>query len=254
MKLNLISHIYNEEYLLPWWLEHHSKIFNNIVIIDYKSTDSSLDIIKNFSSKIKIISSRNKYFDSCACDQEVMDVESSLNGIKVCLNTTEFLISNREMIIKKFENSQEKSCYAIPRITMVDDCPTNKVNKGDCLLTAKNFGVDTKNIHLYGNFPYRYIHNYENGNYLPGRHHTNMPVIGEDFCIFLYKYSPWQKEFIKRKLQIKDKMPDSDKRSGAGGQHLFTLEQMENEIKSVIPYCKHYDYLEIMSNLKENVK
>ena len=250
MKLNLISHFYNEEFLLPWWLDHHAKIFDKIIMINYNSTDKSVEIIKNYSQNIEVINSRNEYFDARACDQEVMDVESSLDGIKVCLNTTEFLISNREMIIKKFENSQEKSCYAIPRIIMVDDCPTNKVNKGDCLLTTKNFGYDNSGHFAY----YRYIHNYENGNYFTGRHQTNMLVIGEDFCIFLYKYSPWQKEFIKRKLQIKDKIPDSDKRIGHGAHHLFTLEQMENEMKSHIPYCKHYDYLKIMSNLKENVK
>ena len=43
----LFSHIYNEEYLLPYWLNHHKKIFNHGVIIDNFSTDKSVDIIKS---------------------------------------------------------------------------------------------------------------------------------------------------------------------------------------------------------------
>ena len=31
---DLFSHIYNEEYLLPFWLNHHKNIFDHGVIID----------------------------------------------------------------------------------------------------------------------------------------------------------------------------------------------------------------------------
>jgi hypothetical protein len=248
MKLNLICHFYNEEFLLPWWLDHHVKIFDKIIMINYNSTDKSVEIIKNYSQNIEVMNSRNEYFDARACDQEVMDVESSLDGIKVCLNATEFLLAKKEKILEKFKNPHEQSCYAIPRISMVDENPSIKVCGGDCLLSVKNYGFEVKKVSLYGNLPYRYIHNYVNGNYHLGRHGTNLSVVDENFCIFQYKYSPWQQEFIKRKLQIKDKMSDSDKKTGAGGQHLFTLEQMESEMKSGIPFCKHYNYLEIMSN------
>ena len=46
MKLTVISGIYNEEYLLPFWLEHHRKIFDHGVIVDWHSTDRSLEIIR----------------------------------------------------------------------------------------------------------------------------------------------------------------------------------------------------------------
>ena len=44
--LTIISHFYNEEYLLPFWLNHHKKYFTNAIMIDYDSTDNSVDIIK----------------------------------------------------------------------------------------------------------------------------------------------------------------------------------------------------------------
>lgn len=57
--LTLISHIFNEEYLLPFWLEHHSKIFDNGIIIDYYSTDRSIEIINKFCPTWTVIKTKN---------------------------------------------------------------------------------------------------------------------------------------------------------------------------------------------------
>ena len=46
MRKTVVTHFFNEEYLLPWWLEHHKKYFDHGVMIDYNSTDSSVEIIK----------------------------------------------------------------------------------------------------------------------------------------------------------------------------------------------------------------
>ena len=37
---------YNEEYLLPWWLMHHTKIFDHGILINRGSTDRSVEICK----------------------------------------------------------------------------------------------------------------------------------------------------------------------------------------------------------------
>lgn len=248
MKINLITHLYNEEYLLPWWLKHHRKIFDNIIVIDYNSTDKSLEIVRELIPKAKIIQSKNKYFDAVLCDQEVMDMESSLDGVKLCLTTTEFLVSTRQSIIKKFEDTSQKFCYAIPRIIMIDEEPENFVAHDESLLDRKNFGYDSSQLgsRLLGLHPYRYIHNHINGMYHPGRHSLSIPVNLQCFRIFLYKYSPWSREFINRKLQIKTKIPEHDKRMGYGIQHQMSVEDMENEMKSVLPICKKYDYKSLL--------
>lgn len=36
MKVTLISRIYNKEYLLPFWLEHHKNMVDEFIIVDYK--------------------------------------------------------------------------------------------------------------------------------------------------------------------------------------------------------------------------
>jgi glycosyltransferase involved in cell wall biosynthesis len=61
-KVTLISHIYNEEYLLPSWLEHHKNMVDEIVIVDYNSTDSSLEICKRYNCKI--LQSKNEMFQA----------------------------------------------------------------------------------------------------------------------------------------------------------------------------------------------
>lgn len=63
-KTTLITHIFNEEYLLPFWLEHHKNMFDDLVVIDYHSTDKSLEICKNMWPTCKIMTTRNEYFDA----------------------------------------------------------------------------------------------------------------------------------------------------------------------------------------------
>jgi hypothetical protein len=65
--LTIISHFYNEEYLLPWWLEHHKKIAPFGVMIDYHSTDRSVEIIKSICPHWEIRTTRNESFDAALC-------------------------------------------------------------------------------------------------------------------------------------------------------------------------------------------
>ena len=95
--LTLISHIFNEEYLLPFWLEYHKNIFEHGIIIDYYSTDRSIEIIRKYCPTWEIITTRNinkdgsPNFKAEDVDLEVMDIESRISGFRICLNTTEFL-------------------------------------------------------------------------------------------------------------------------------------------------------------------
>ena len=69
----LLTNVYNEEYLLPFWLHHHKDMFDNIVIIDFRSTDKSMEICKRIVPNCKIITTKNKYFDAENIDKEFMD-------------------------------------------------------------------------------------------------------------------------------------------------------------------------------------
>ncbi len=90
MASTVISHIYNEEYILPWWLEHHKKIFDHGIIIDYASTDRSLEIIKEICPTWEVVQSKNAEFNAMAVDVEVLEYERKIEGWRICLNVTEF--------------------------------------------------------------------------------------------------------------------------------------------------------------------
>src|SRR4051812_48551649 len=92
MPLTVISHFWNEEFLLPYWLKHHYPLFDHGVLIDYASTDRSAEIIHELAPQWEVRSSANVWFDARDVDAEVMAVEREFNGWKVALNTTEFLL------------------------------------------------------------------------------------------------------------------------------------------------------------------
>ena len=108
IRTTIISHIYNEEYLLPFWLNHHKDMVDHGVIIDYRSTDNSLSIIKQTCPTWEIITTRNSCFKASDIDSEVMDIENKIEGIKIVLNTTEFLFSPKP-IRDFFSNNLEIS-------------------------------------------------------------------------------------------------------------------------------------------------
>ena len=78
MASTVISHIFNEEYILPWWLEHHKKIFDHGIIIDYASTDRSLEIIKEICPTWEVVQSKNAEFNAMAVDVEVLEYERKI--------------------------------------------------------------------------------------------------------------------------------------------------------------------------------
>lgn len=78
----VISHVRNEEWLLPFWLAHHVPMFEHGIIIDYASTDRSVAVVKEMAPHWEVRPSRNKIFNSKACDAEVETIEHTVSGWK----------------------------------------------------------------------------------------------------------------------------------------------------------------------------
>ena len=96
MKKTILCHFYNEEYMLPWFLNHHKQIFDHGIMIDYNSEDRSRDIIHEICPTWDIHMSQNWWFDSTICDEEVMKWEKTVEGWRMALNVTEFLYGNTD--------------------------------------------------------------------------------------------------------------------------------------------------------------
>lgn len=236
MKFTLICHIYNEQYLLPWFLAHHRRIFDHGVIIDYNSNDKSIEIIKNLCPTWDIIPSEHKVFDHILLDQEVHSIEKLYEGYKLVLNVTEFIVPFTN--IKKYLEKNNYNAIRIFRYTIADEDLSFVPNYGDDLILTKNWGYD-QDTGMHGQF--RYLHNYFYGSYTPGRHDfrggkIDATVDPRDFVIYWYGFAPWTDQLIKRKLQIKDKVSENDKQLKAGWQHLWSVEEME---KARIDFVKN---------------
>jgi hypothetical protein len=119
-QLTIIAHFFNEEYLLPWWLSHHVALADDGILIDYGSTDRSVDICRRLAPGWRIVRSRNDFFDARAADLEVMDIECSIGGWKLALNVTEFLCVDSEEALCKLLEGQGERGYGLRGVCMVD--------------------------------------------------------------------------------------------------------------------------------------
>ena len=236
-KLTVISHIFNEEYLLPFWLEHHSKIFDHGIIIDYCSTDNSLAIVKRFCPTWEIIKTTNlnqngtPNFKANLIDIEVSKIEETINGFRIALNTTEFLFltKNKYDLINSLS---AKLYYFIKSYTVV----SNKLNfyPKNTVEFLNNINIISKNDRP-GNSPYRILHSDKSIKYDIGRHtilngtkETKIIDNFDHFFILWFKYYPFNDTIIKRKLQIQQNIPISDIKKRLGYQHIVNDTELKN--------------------------
>ena len=206
MTKTVVSHFYNEEYLLPWWLKHHSKIFDHGIMIDYNSTDNSVAIIKELCPTWDIVTTNTSYFESSTIDREVEEYEATLNGWRMCLNTTEFLYGN----IARLDDITGPTQLFVGNYVLLDMNNKQVFNKELPLHEQCEYGYyenrDVTQILHTGARSSRSLHNYpikyeEKG----GRHWHQTPNV-DDIAIFYFGYASLTPEMIDRKMQIKSKM------------------------------------------------
>ena len=192
----VISHIFNEEYYLPAWLTYHKTIFDHGIIIDYHSTDGSLDIVREICPNWTIVQSVNQYFNSELCDKEVQKYENTIQGFKVALNTTEWLIIEDKSIFY----TTKPTCFQITPWTVAKEWKENIENA-----QVSDFLKSFQYIHTSHRKGYRFIHNYPQLNYMQGRHflHTYPPLSTTNIYIVWCGFFPWNDKVKRRKLQIK---------------------------------------------------
>lgn len=234
MKKTVISHFYNEEYMLPWFLNHHKQIFDHGVMIDYHSTDRSVEIIKEICPTWDIVTSRNNDFQADNIDVEVMEIEKHIDGWKIALNVTEQMIGDYSILD---DNSKQ---WLIPTVFMVDTDRDNLVSQDRPLYEQKNWGFSFKDSQqAFLERRSRSIHNvpvyYPPHNTPecmgPGRHYHTYNT--DQLVVFYYGWCPFDQGGIARKLQIQTQIPLIDRQRGWGFHHITNKEtltyRLENE-------------------------
>ncbi|HEX7380444.1 MAG TPA: glycosyltransferase, partial [Pirellulales bacterium] len=224
MKLTAITHVWNEAFLLPYWLRHHYAMFDHGVVIDYGSTDGTPELARQLAPNWEVRRSRNELFDAGLADQEVMEVERELTGWKIALNVTEFLCHDD---LRGFVRQVTRDRPGVRGVWAKDVVMVDRPQDADEPLSAaplyfqKQFGYPGNGARS------RLLHCFPDGRYEVGRHTSGVLAKRPDEALILAWFgwcpikSVWQ-----RKLAIQRMIPESDKRLGRSWQHTVSEETL----------------------------
>jgi hypothetical protein len=236
--LSLISHIRNEALLLPHWIAHHRPMFDAATIIDYASTDDSLDIIRTLAPEWRIVRSQNVDFDANDADFEVMQIEFYTPGWKIALNTTEFLIAPH---LRAVLQSAEASDFH--GITGESFFLTDKARLGMAGLVP---GVPLMHQLHHGRqeeaakaAKRRLLHRWRTGAYAVGRHSwmRGPTAYTPDLLYATLLYAPWDESMIQRKMAIGAQVSAHDRKKGLGFHHLRDAAQLQRDFEAEAVNC-----------------
>lgn len=223
---------YNEEWILPWYLNHHKQIFDHGIVVDYRSTDRSRDIVKEICPTWEVRTSRNPDYQADNVDAELMDIERGLTGWRMCLNAPEFLIGDYSILTDEPDRQ-----FLMPQTLFVDRDYDQELTYDRPLWEQKNWGISYKHPGntvrgLYIHRPPRSIHNKPVTYPAVGRHYYCPPTTTK-LAIFYFGWCPMTDDQLKRKLQIQTQLPLIDRMRGYGLHNVTTKEtilyNMENQ-------------------------
>ena len=140
-----------------------------------------------------------------------------LNGYKIVLNTTEFLVSSkpiRDYLVDETNKAYPlQSLIAFSRKDLQEPSTLRELFDGiECVETI--------------NRKWRTVHSHYHGQYSLGRHEITLHPyeIPPVYILWLGMY-PWNTRLLARGLQITEKIPDSDYENNISYHHRFTAEQ-----------------------------
>lgn len=229
MRVTLVSHFYNEVFLLPWWVRHHRPMFDRAVLLDHGSTDGSADVVRTLAPHWEVRQSRCRDFAAQACDDEVMAVERECAGWKIALTTTEFLCSPDLGLYVRWMTRYRPEVRGVwaAAFAMVESPETygGPLDPDRPLWEQRHHGYAAPEHS-------RLLHREPDGRYGTGRHTS--PVVGRvvdgGLVVLKYGLAP-APQCWPRKLQIQARIPQSDRRARLGHQHLTDEAGLEARLR-----------------------
>jgi len=241
-RVTVITNIFNEEYLLPFWLKYHKNVFDHGIVIDWCSTDKSVSIIREICPTWEIRQTKNMVngnpcFETYSADREIMEIERTVPGYKIFLNVTEWLMSTAP--IKQILNFKAvNKCYPLNVLTPINALPEYTPT------STKEFIACFRNrlIPVIDKRFFRYIFNRSNGEYKAGRHFTNVstdldtldwhnytPIMNQMYIVWL-GFFPLTEDMWQRKLTVKAHMcKELELGRGTCFQHFWEIDEMKQD-------------------------
>lgn len=231
--LSLISHIRNEALLLPHWIAHHAPMFDAVTIIDYASTDDSLDIIRTLAPHWRIVRSQNVDFDANDADFEVMQIEFHTPGWKLALNTTEFLVAPQLRALLRVAENDHFHGLTGQAYELIDKPGIGfaGLQPGVPLLQQLHFGKADDPVRSTRR---RLLHRWRTGGYAVGRHSwmRGPTATSVDLMYVALTYAPWDERMIERKLAIGRQISAHDRAKGLGFHHLRDAASLQRDFEA----------------------
>jgi Glycosyl transferase family 2 len=247
MPLTLISHFWNEAFLLPYWLRHHYPLFDHGVLLDYGSTDGSAELVKELAPGWEVRRSRNECFDARDVDAEVMDVEREFAGWKLVLNTTEFVLCHD---LALFVRWMEKYRTDVQGIWGFDLVMVDPLAERDTAVTDRPLHFQKRWGYHPGGERSRILHRRPDGQYNTGRHSSGVvdKKLDDGFFVLWFGWSP-MRNVTGRKLQIQERIPPRDRAARLGWHHIVTAAELESRYSQET--ARAYDLWERHPNYRE---
>lgn len=227
MSFGLVGHFFNEELLIPHFIEHYQGIVDQAILINHQSTDSSYEIIRTKAPNWKIVNTQLSDFNAKANDEEVEYWETQLRTTwKWSSNITEFLfIPNIKDTLKNLEIEYPNlQAFGVRTVCLVDKEQNLAIEKP--IWKNRIWGYINYDAGIPVIRRWRYLHKASSGKYFTGRHGTRLSSIDlENLLLLHFTYSPWP-ECVARKLGIQTRIPESDKNQGLGFEHIVTEKEL----------------------------
>jgi hypothetical protein len=226
-KTTVICHFRNEEALLPFWLKHHRNLFDDGVLINYYSTDSSLDIIKDLAPHWRVVNTKNKQFSTFDIDNEVMEYEAQIEEWKMALNVTEFLFckSLNDHVQTHIDNHSTN--FVVTKGFIMQD-PEHMIDVpldySQPIWEQRHWGMPepdpTRGPAHYDRS--RLLHKEKTGRYGPGRHTNEIGQVLREPILYLlwYGWSPIKLK-VQRNESTRPMLNQDDLGKGWGSHHLL---------------------------------
>ena len=237
MKKTIISHFYNEEYLLPWWLNHHKKYFDHGILINYASTDKSVEIINSFPNTEVI------EWDSNGQVRDDLYLEIKNNIWKqsrgkcdyvIVGDADEFLYHDNMIDFLTRSKKNDITLFKPEGYHMIGDEDLD-LNYNDNLLEKVKYGIiGSSNDKLMMFNPNKI----QEINYMFGCHQANPKGIVNlyqfnDLKMLHYKYLGL-KDFIPKQKLRGDRLSEFNKQRGLGMYYLYDENKHKEEYKTFI--------------------
>ena len=233
-KVALVTHIYNEEFILPFFIFHHAHFFTVAHIIDFRSTDASLALLRKYAPESWTVEPSDVdtgYFGAQETDAQLLRIERSLpeGWWKFCPTIAEFLISPDIQEELQAAADQNYQVLRVPGALLIgnDSVPLRSWESHHLLPQRSMYVV--KGDH------WRFIHRVPNCSVYAAAGRHFLLVEAEIFSTWTscsgfakFSYTPWP-EARQRKTQIAPKIPKTDLAVGMGKHHVFSSEKLDKD-------------------------